>query len=92
MDEVTSVIDKGNEAELPGSNYAGAVKKELDQLGIFSHHFLHLSRAVGPTELEMEEVDPQGTKTLGNFNRRRSHGRHGDMVTRLKNSAHTELA
>jgi len=68
MDEVTSVMDKGNEAELPGSNYASAVKKELDQLGIFSHHFLHLGRAVGPAELEMEEVDPQGTKTLGNFN------------------------
>ena len=27
-----------------------------------------MGRAVGPAELEMEEVDPQGTKTLGNFN------------------------
>jgi hypothetical protein len=68
MDKVISVMDKGNEKEFPGSNYASAVKKELDQLGIFSTHFLHIGRAVGPAGLEMEEVNPLATKVLGNFN------------------------
>ena len=52
-------MDKRNEAEIPGSNYAGAIKNQLDKLCIFSHHSLHLGRSVVPEELEMEEVYPK---------------------------------
>ena len=60
MDQVTSVMDNENKSDLPGSNYSGSVKKELDQLVIFLHHFLHLGWEVGPVDIEMEEVYPQG--------------------------------
>ena len=59
MDQVTSVMDNENKADLPGSNYSGSVKKELDQLVIFLHHFLHLGWEVGPVDIEMEEVYPK---------------------------------
>ena len=57
MDEVTLVMDKGDEADIPGSNYAVAVKKELEKLCILLHQFLYLGREVGPSELDTEEVD-----------------------------------
>ncbi|KAJ3233630.1 hypothetical protein HDU77_000549 [Chytriomyces hyalinus] len=44
------------------------MQKVCETLGVHSKHFVHFGRSVGTVKAEMEEMDGQMLKTLGNWN------------------------
>lgn len=47
--------------------YSKAIKKILKALGIQSTHWLHLGRVTGPKMLELQEMEPDEIRRLGNW-------------------------
>ena len=43
------------------------MKIVLKKLKIFSTHFLHFGRGIGPFEMELNKMEPQYIKDLGNW-------------------------
>ena len=52
---------------MKNDTYAKAIKQVLQELGICSSHWVHLGRVTGPKKLEMEEINPEDIRVLGNW-------------------------
>ena len=48
--------------------YSEKIARSCAAVGIESQHQLHIGRSKGPIKLEMEEVDPEWIRALGNWN------------------------
>ena len=64
------IDDRKNEltTAVSDQSYAKSVKACCKSLGISSHHFVHIGRAVGPVIAEIAEVDGDAIANLGNWN------------------------
>ena len=47
--------------------YESTLNRACKFLEIVLHHFFHLGRSAGPTQCELEEVDGNNSRTLGNW-------------------------
>ena len=56
-----------NKKAVGNKQYATAIRKLLDELGVRSCHAIHFGRAEGPKMLDCEEVDDNYIKRLGNW-------------------------
>ena len=43
------------------------MKPVFNKLKIFSTHFLQFGRVIGPIQMELDQMEPQNIKNLGNW-------------------------
>ena len=48
-------------------SYTNILRKACKALSVILSHFLHLGRVTAPAQLELEEVDGQDSRALGNW-------------------------
>ena len=53
--------------QMADSSYQKLLKRACEHLNIVLSHFLHLGRSVGPAQCELEEVNGDDSRALGNW-------------------------
>lgn len=64
--EPISITEKKTES-LKNDAYAKAMKKILKECKISSNHLIHIGRTLGSVDLQIEEVDDEDVRQLGNW-------------------------
>jgi hypothetical protein len=57
-----------NTTPISDRQYADVIKRICNNLQVPACHFTHIGRVAGPPVLELEEIQPEDIRTLGNWN------------------------
>ena len=52
---------------IQGETYLNAMKLVFKKLKVFSTHFVHFGRRIGPIYMELKQMEPQYIKNVGNW-------------------------